>query len=90
MSKAKAVISSEIEGMKDAGTWKDERIITSKMGPSINVTGKNEQILNFCANNYLGLSVSDSHTFEPRHVISNNVAFWQIRLRWACAASFYA
>ena len=28
------------------------------MGPAINVTGKEQQILNFCANNYLGLSVS--------------------------------
>lgn len=55
-AQTKEVLSSEIEGIKDAGTWKTERIITSKMGPSINVTGKTDKILNFCANNYLGLS----------------------------------
>ena len=55
---AKKVLGQELEGIKEAGTWKTERIITSKMGPAINVTGKEQQILNFCANNYLGLSVS--------------------------------
>ena len=55
---AKKVLGQELEGIKEAGTWKTERVITSKMGPSINVTGKEQQILNFCANNYLGLSVS--------------------------------
>ena len=39
-----------------AGTWKDERVITSKQGAEINVEGSPNQLLNFCANNYLGLS----------------------------------
>ena len=44
--------------IKEAGTWKDERVITSKQGAEINVEGSPNKILNFCANNYLGLSVS--------------------------------
>jgi glycine C-acetyltransferase len=44
--------------IKEAGTWKEERVITSKQGAQINVEGSQSQILNFCANNYLGLSVS--------------------------------
>jgi len=47
-------IDSELEEIKFAGLYKDERIITSEQGAEITVNGK--QVLNFCANNYLGLS----------------------------------
>ncbi|XP_063282518.1 2-amino-3-ketobutyrate coenzyme A ligase, mitochondrial [Pelobates fuscus] len=52
----RAVIEDELGKIKEAGTWKSERIITSKQGPHIKVEGRNTGILNFCANNYLGLS----------------------------------
>ncbi|KAG8556579.1 hypothetical protein GDO81_018120 [Engystomops pustulosus] len=52
----RGILNKEIENIKEAGTWKSERIITSKQGPHITVEGKNTGILNFCANNYLGLS----------------------------------
>ena len=44
----------------EAGTWKSERIITSKQDVSIKVKGQPGPILNFCANNYLGLSVNNA------------------------------
>jgi glycine C-acetyltransferase len=47
-------ISGEIEEIKTAGLFKSERIIESPQGPEIIVNGK--KVLNFCANNYLGLS----------------------------------
>jgi glycine C-acetyltransferase len=47
-------ISKELEEIKSAGLYKDERIITSPQGAEIIVNGKT--VLNFCANNYLGLS----------------------------------
>lgn len=47
-------IGTELEDIKAAGLFKDERIITSKQGAEITVNGKS--VLNFCANNYLGLS----------------------------------
>ncbi|KAL5006444.1 hypothetical protein ScPMuIL_015250 [Solemya velum] len=50
------LIEQELEGIRDAGTWKSERIITSRQGPTIRVRGQQKTILNFCANNYLGLS----------------------------------
>ncbi|KAL3054323.1 hypothetical protein OYC64_006617 [Pagothenia borchgrevinki] len=56
VSEARAVLESELEGIRAAGTWKAERIITSKQGPQIKVEGSSSTILNFCANNYLGLS----------------------------------
>jgi len=47
-------IAKEVEEVKAAGLYKTERIITSPQGPEIVVA--NKKVLNFCANNYLGLS----------------------------------
>ena len=49
-----ARIAAEVSGIEQAGLYKKERIITSGQGAEIIVGGKN--VLNFCANNYLGLS----------------------------------
>ena len=47
-------IGKDLEEIKKAGLYKNERIITSDQGAEIEVGGK--KVLNFCANNYLGLS----------------------------------
>ncbi len=47
-------IQSEISEIRDAGLYKTERVIQSAQGPEITVGGKT--VLNFCANNYLGLA----------------------------------
>ncbi len=47
-------IGQELEEIKSAGLYKTERIITSNQGAEIQVGGKT--VLNFCANNYLGLA----------------------------------
>ena len=47
-------INAEVEEIKSAGLFKTERIISSEQGAEIIVNGKT--VLNFCANNYLGLS----------------------------------
>jgi len=49
-------IGKELEDIKAAGLYKKERIITSDQGAEIEVGGK--MVLNFCANNYLGLSAN--------------------------------
>src|SRR5690349_24678304 len=51
-------LAGELEEIKAAGLYKTERIIESPQGAEIRVNGKT--VLNFCANNYLGLS---SHPF---------------------------
>ncbi len=52
-----AFLQKELEGIKNAGLYKEERIITSAQQAAIKVsTGK--EVLNFCANNYLGLANS--------------------------------
>ncbi|TRX72417.1 glycine C-acetyltransferase [Carboxylicivirga sp. M1479] len=48
-------LAKEIEAIKESGLYKQERIITTPQGAEINVQG-GEPVLNFCANNYLGLS----------------------------------
>ncbi len=47
-------ISAELQEIEKAGLYKTERVISSDQGPEIVVNGK--MVLNFCANNYLGLS----------------------------------
>ncbi|ANK73243.1 glycine C-acetyltransferase [Ensifer adhaerens] len=48
----------ELEGLKTAGLYKSERVITSKQAGEIKVAS-GERVLNFCANNYLGLADSE-------------------------------
>lgn len=48
------LLAREIEAIKAAGTYKAERIITSPQ--SAKIRANNKDVLNFCANNYLGLS----------------------------------
>jgi glycine C-acetyltransferase len=52
--KLKEHLTRELEQIKESGLYKNERIITSPQGAEIQVNGKT--VLNFCANNYLGLS----------------------------------
>lgn len=52
------LLGEQLEGIKAAGTWKNERVITSPQSMKITVSQGNQPLLNFCANNYLGLSVS--------------------------------
>jgi len=53
--KLKDSLSNELEAIKDAGLYKNERIISSPQDAEINLT-TGETVINFCANNYLGLS----------------------------------
>ena len=48
-------LQKELSDIKSAGLFKDERVITSPQGAVINVS-TGQEVMNFCANNYLGLS----------------------------------
>jgi len=50
-----SALEQELQGIREAGLYKSERIITTPQGPVISTTAQQE-VLNFCANNYLGLS----------------------------------
>ena len=65
-SKIKEDLKQQLETIKNDGLYKTERIITTPQRVEIVANGKN--VLNFCANNYLGLS---SH---PRVIAAANKA----------------
>ncbi|EKF39653.1 2-amino-3-ketobutyrate coenzyme A ligase, putative [Trypanosoma cruzi marinkellei] len=50
------IAAAQIAAVKEAGTYKSERVITSKQSALIDVQSSTQPLLNFCANNYLGLA----------------------------------
>ena len=50
------IIKNELDKIERGGLWKHERVITTKQDSHIHVENQSSSILNFCANNYLGLS----------------------------------
>ena len=55
MKSALTAISAELDAIRESGTWREERIITTPQYSRIDTTAK-PGVVNFCANNYLGLS----------------------------------
>jgi glycine C-acetyltransferase len=53
--KLQSQLQEELQNIKEEGLYKDERVITNPQGALIKVS-TGEEVLNFCANNYLGLS----------------------------------
>src|SRR5215471_9898405 len=74
-------ISQEIEEIKSSGLYKTERIITSPQGAEIVVNGKT--VLNFCANNYLGLS-SHPKTIAAAHRFIDLRGYGMSSVRFIC------
>jgi glycine C-acetyltransferase len=74
-------LQTELQEIKDAGLYKTERIIESAQGAEITVNGK--KVLNFCANNYLGLS-SHPKTIEAAHNAINERGYGMSSVRFIC------
>lgn len=53
-SQLAAICQTQIDTMRETGTYKVERVITTSQDTEIMANGKH--VINFCANNYLGLS----------------------------------
>jgi len=71
----------ELNEIREAGLFKTERIIESAQGPEIVVGGKT--VLNFCANNYLGLS-SHPRVIEAAHQAIEQRGFGMSSVRFIC------
>jgi glycine C-acetyltransferase len=76
-----ARIASELAEIESAGLFKKERIITSEQGPEIIVNGK--KVLNFCANNYLGLS-SHPDVIKAAHKAIDTHGYGMSSVRFIC------
>ncbi|MDE3237148.1 MAG: glycine C-acetyltransferase [Bacteroidota bacterium] len=74
-------IQQELKEIEAAGLMKRERIITSEQGPEITVNGKT--VLNFCANNYLGLS-SHPRVIEAAHKAIDTHGYGMSSVRFIC------
>ena len=74
-------ITTELAEIEAAGLSKKERIITSEQGAEIVVNGKT--VLNFCANNYLGLS-SHPKVIEAAHKAIDSHGYGMSSVRFIC------
>jgi len=74
-------IGAELEEIKTSGLFKSERIIASEQGAEIVVNGKT--VLNFCANNYLGLS-SHPKVIEAAHKAIDARGYGLSSVRFIC------
>jgi glycine C-acetyltransferase len=74
-------LTKEIEDIKTSGLYKTERVITSPQGAEITVNGKT--VLNFCANNYLGLS-SHPKVIEASHEAIKTHGYGMSSVRFIC------
>ena len=80
--KLKNQLSDELKSIEDDGLFKKERIITSPQGPEITLdSGK--KVLNFCANNYLGLS-SHPEVIQAAKDALDDYGFGMSSVRFIC------
>lgn len=80
--KTKDDLTNEIQSIRDAGLYKDERIIMTPQGAEIEVKG-GKPVLNFCANNYLGLS-SHPKVIEAAHKTLDEWGYGMSSVRFIC------
>ncbi|MCF3110954.1 glycine C-acetyltransferase [Niabella sp. CC-SYL272] len=74
-------IGAEVEEIKASGLYKTERIIESEQGAEILVNGKT--VINFCANNYLGLS-SHPEVIKAAHATIDARGYGMSSVRFIC------
>lgn len=79
--KIKEYLSEELKKLEEQKLYKHERIIESPQGPEIIVRGK--KVLNFCANNYLGLS-SHPELIKAAHEAIDKRGFGLSSVRFIC------
>ena len=80
--KLKDQLQLELETIKASGLYKTERIITSPQGADIAVNS-NKEVLNFCANNYLGLS-SEPSVIQAAKTALDTHGFGLSSVRFIC------
>jgi glycine C-acetyltransferase len=83
--KIKQYLQQELKAISDAGLYKNERIIVSPQEASIKLAGGNE-VLNFCANNYLGLS-SDPALIQAASEALRTHGYGMSSVRFICGTT---
>ena len=80
--KLQPVLEKEIAAIREAGLYKKERVITTPQGADIETADGNE-VINFCANNYLGLS-SHPRVIEAAKKAIETHGFGMSSVRFIC------
>lgn len=75
-------LQAEIQGIKDAGLYKEERIIITPQAADIKVN-EGKEVINFCANNYLGLS-DNPRLIEAAKKAMDSHGFGMSSVRFIC------
>jgi glycine C-acetyltransferase len=79
---ARAAYSAALADLRDAGLTKDERVLTTPQGPEVRVAD-GAPVLNFCANNYLGLS-SHPDVIAAAHRAIDRYGYGLSSVRFIC------
>jgi glycine C-acetyltransferase len=79
----KQVWGEQLKGIEAANTYKRERIIVSPQTTEIRVAGQDKPVLNFCANNYLGLSDNAELISAAKHALDTH-GFGLSSVRFIC------
>jgi len=77
----KPILEAELRGIRSAGLYKDERVIRGPQGSHVQVDGR--EVLNFCANNYLGLS-SHPELIRAAHEALDRWGYGLSSVRFIC------
>jgi glycine C-acetyltransferase len=78
-----AFVAGELRQIRDQGLWKEEWPILGHQGPEIRVEGRDRPVLNFCANNYLGLS-GDPQLLAAAHQTLHEWGYGLSSVRFIC------
>jgi glycine C-acetyltransferase len=78
-------LEKQLKDIKDAGLYKNERIIISPQGAEIELT-TGQKVLNFCANNYLGLS-NNSELIEAAKRSLDDHGYGMSSVRFICGTT---
>ena len=78
-----AFVAGELRQIRDQGLWKEEWPILGHQGPEIRVEGRDKPVLNFCANNYLGLS-GDARLLAAAHQALHEWGYGMSSVRFIC------
>ncbi len=80
--KLRDFLRQELDGIRESGLWKTERIIASPQGAEITLAD-GRKVINFCANNYLGLSGA-SWLIEAAHRVLDERGYGMSSVRFIC------
>lgn len=76
-------LQKEIQDIRDAGLYKEERIIVTPQSSDIEVANREGEVLNFCANNYLGLA-DNSRLIDAAKKAMDDRGYGMSSVRFIC------